>query len=174
MASEKTAVQLLSEIAFRADHHQRLKRIQWRQAPGLIDHLVSKAAGAYRRAMVIVGTRTELWEKFSPRRTQGYDPLVLLEPYRVVAAHYRFAYDRRGQLYLISVDKTQEQIFRERWTAYFYQETRRLLEWTPPPHRLILQAVAYDGSPDCERAVQSLTSMLRLRYRGRGFPTQSD
>ncbi len=170
MASEKTAAQLVSETAFRADHHQRLKRIQWRQAPGLINYLVSEAGRAYRRAMMIVGMRTELWETFSPRWNQGYDTLVLFEPYKVIAAYYRFAHDRRGQLYLMPADKTQEQIFREKWVAYFYQETRRLLEWTPALHRLILQVVAYDGTPVCEAAVQSITCMLVLEYRDRGFP----
>jgi hypothetical protein len=147
-----------------------MKRIQWRQAGALIHHLVSEAAHAYKQAIWIVGTGTELWQKFAPRWSRGYDAAVLLRPYKIVAAYYRFAHDPRGQLYLIPVDKTQEEIMRELWSGYFYQESRSLLEWEQGLHRLILQAVAYDGTPDCEPAVQAIASMLLVRYRDKGYP----
>lgn len=170
MANGKTAIHMVNEIAFPGDHHQRMKRIQWRQAPVLIHHLVSEAAHSYKQAMTIVGTGTGLWKEFAPLWVRGYDPLVLLQPCKVIAAYYRFAHDPGGQLYLIPVDRTQEQILREKWTEYFYQESRSLLQWRPAMDRLILQAVAYDGTSDCEPAVQSIASVLLLRYRERGFP----
>ncbi|MFW6116456.1 MAG: hypothetical protein ACOC6F_01900 [bacterium] len=170
MASKETEAQVVGETAFPGDDHQRMKRIQWGLAPALIHHLVSEAARAYKQAMLIIGRGTELWERFAPFWTGGYDALVLLEPYRLIAAYYRFAHDPRGQLHLLPIDETQEQIMREKWTEYFYQESRRLLEWRPALHRLILQAVVYDGTPDCEPAVKSIASMLLLRYGEERFP----
>lgn len=101
MAGEIRELPKVSETAFPGDHHQRMKRIQRRQAGALIHHLLSKAAYAYQHAIWIVGTGTELWQKFAPLWTRGYGGAVLLRPSRIVGAYYRFAHDLRGQLYLI-------------------------------------------------------------------------
>ena len=146
---------------FPGDDNETLMWVQHDLYGAHVAALFSYARERYLRAASLLSLRTDLSEKISAIRC--FDHRVLQNAHDVIAAYYRFAHDRGGQLPLFDEGVSYEEQLRLSWSRYFDQEAQLLGE-DDAVARAILRSVAYANTPEGYKAEDELAELLSSRY----------
>lgn len=156
---------LISGSAYPGDDNETLKVIQRRLYGELMVHLPRLAAERYYRALALVRLDSPLAERLRLRgHWSNLDIVGLREAYETIAAHYRRAYDRGGQMPLPFERLSYSQYLENEWRQYWFSEIPQLAENDAIAYS-VLAATAYGMEREGCDAQDELRILLEVRYR---------
>jgi len=130
---------------FPGDTNEALKWIQHDLYKELLPELVRLPRRRYLRAAQLVGVQDETTSALKTLET--FDPRVLQASHDAIAAYFRFAHDRRGQLPLPIHTLSYPALLEKRWRDFYHREVARLTE-NDTFVRAILAAVLHPNTSE--------------------------
>ncbi len=152
---------MIITTAFPGDINAALKEIQHNLYQELLPELVRFPRKRYLRAVRLVGIQTELSEILTDLDT--FDHRAIQAVHDTIAAYFRFAHDRRGQLPLPIADTSYTEQLKQSWRAFYHREVARLTQYDDFV-RAILTAVAPTDPFERQAAQDTLADILEGEY----------
>ncbi len=156
---------LICSAAYPGDNNETLKIIQRRLFGELMVYLPQLAAERYFRALSLAHLNSPLADRLRNRpHWPEYDLIGLRAAYETIAAHYRRAYDRGGQMPLPFERLSYSQYLENEWRQYWFSEIPQLAENDDIAYS-VLAATAYGMEREGCDAQDELRILLEVRYR---------
>lgn len=158
---------MIISYKFPGDTNEVLKWIQHDLYMDILLKLVQIPRRRYLRAARLVNARDDL--TVALETLQSFDHRVLQATHDAIAAYYRFAHDRRGQMPLPLDDTPYTDLLEHNWWAFFVDEVARLTE-NDAFVRAVLTAVIHANTPAGYDAEDALSDILAGEYNFTQIP----
>lgn len=154
--------------AFPGDTNVALKHLQYDLYDQLLLELVRLSRQRYLRAAHLVGVQNELTAALETLK--DFDHRVLEATHDTIAAYYRFAHDRRGQMPLPIQDIPYLEWLEQNWRAFYAAEVAHFTE-KDDFVRAVLTAIIPRDIFECRGAQKDLAEILAGYYDFTDVPT---